>query len=163
MDRKSREEDALDMPAAPPITNCFGVRGATTVDNNDKEEILAATRELLYIMVKANNIPSTAVASVYFSVTSDLNAVFPATAARQLGWYEVALICSNEIAVPGALPRCIRVMLHWNTVKRQDEITHVYLRKAQSLRPDRTELPEIPIEELEAAVKGTLSQIDIPT
>lgn len=138
---------------------CRGVRGATTVTSNEREAILAATRELVYIMIRANNIRQEDVASAYFTVTSDLDATFPATAARQLGWYDVALICGTEIPVPNSLGMCVRAMIHWNTYKSQKELVHVYLHDAQSLRPDRDTVPPIPIEEIEAAYNGTLEQI----
>jgi chorismate mutase len=92
------------------------------------------------------------VASAYFTTTVDLDATYPALAARQLGWYEAALLCGHEMQVPGGLPRCIRVLVHWNTRRSAKEILHVYLRDAKSLRPDRQSLPEISAEELEAAL-----------
>ena len=131
----------------------LGVRGATTVSENSAEEILRATRELLYVMVRVNGIREDDVASVYFTTTHDLDAVFPATAARQLGWLGAALICGNEMPVQGSLQQCVRIMLHWNTRKRQEEIHHVYLRDAQSLRPDRSNIPAVPAEELEAVLE----------
>jgi chorismate mutase len=140
--------------------NCRGVRGATTVEGNDTESILAATRELLYIMIRANDIRQEDVASAYFTVTHDLNATFPALAARQLGWYDVALICGLEIPVPGALTGCVRIMIHWNTDRSQKEIVHVYLREAQSLRPDRDTIPTIPLEEIEAAINGSIDLLE---
>lgn len=116
---------------------CRGVRGAITVEANEAESILAATRELLGAMIVANDICADDVASAIFSVTPDLNAAFPAVAARQLGWHDVALFDTQEIGVPGALPRCLRVLIHWNTSKPAREIQHIYLGAAQSLRPDR--------------------------
>ena len=136
-----------------PRIFCRGVRGATTVDENSKEAILEATREMLFVMIRANNIRADEVASAYFTTTTDLNATYPALAARQLGWYDVALLCGHEMQVPDSLARCIRVLVHWNTDRKADEILHVYLREAKSLRPDRKSLPEIPLEEIEAAVK----------
>ena len=128
---------------------CRGVRGATTVNGNSKEAILAASRELLYTMVKHNGIDPLDVASVYFTVTMDLNATYPATAARQFGWYDVPLLCGYEIDVPGSLRQCIRILLHWNTPKSQEEIIHVYLHESASLRPDKDTVPPIPAEEIE--------------
>jgi chorismate mutase len=116
---------------------CRGVRGATTVEENTREAILAATRELLQIMIDANGIESDDVAGAIFTTTPDLNAEFPAVAARQLGWHDHALICGHEMAVPGALSKCIRILIHWNTTKGLKEIRHVYVRGAESLRPDR--------------------------
>ncbi len=116
---------------------CRGVRGAITVDENTREAILAGTAELLGCMVSENGIRPEDVASVLFTVTPDLDAAFPAEAARRLGWNDVALMCAGEIPVPGALPRCIRVLIHWNTHKSPEEIRHVYLGEASRLRPDR--------------------------
>lgn len=134
-------------------TACRGVRGATTVTENTKEAILGATRELLYIIIRANGIRAEDVASAYFTTTMDLNATYPALAARQLGWYDAALLCGHEMRVPDGLPYCIRVLIHWNTTRRAKDIVHVYLREAASLRPDRKSLPEIPMEEVAQAVK----------
>lgn len=117
---------------------CRGVRGATTVTSDDRELILQATRELLALMIRINDIRPEDVASAIFTTTPDLHAVFPALAARQLGWLEVPLLCGHEMGVDGALPLCVRILLHWNTDKTQPEIQHVYLREAQTLRPDQT-------------------------
>lgn len=119
---------------------CRGVRGATTVAQDEREEILRATRELLALIIHLNGIRTDDVASAIFTTTGDLNAAFPATAARQLGWLDVPLMCSHEIDVPGALGMCIRVLVHWNTDKPQQQIQHVYLKEAQALRPDKTVL-----------------------
>ena len=116
---------------------CRGVRGAITVDSNEAGAVLAATRELLERMVEANGIRVDEIASVIFSTTPDLDAEFPARAARELGWLDTAFLCTHEMQVPGGLPRCIRVLLHWNTTRRPEEIRHVYLREARRLRPDR--------------------------
>jgi chorismate mutase len=131
---------------------CRGIRGATTVAENSTEAILAATRELLYVMIRANEIRSFDVASSIFTTTRDLNATFPALAARQLGWYDAALLCAHEMDVPGGLAKCIRILVHWNTNRRPEEIVHVYLHGAKDLRPDRDEVPTIPVEEIEAAI-----------
>ena len=145
-----------DCPQATPYAavRCRGIRGATTVTENTSEAILEATREMLFIMIRANEIDPEEVASVYFTTTVDLTATYPALAARQLGWYDAALLCGHEMQVSGGLPRCIRVLVHWNTIKSSKEIIHVYLREAKSLRPDRLTLPEIPWEEIEAAAKN---------
>lgn len=132
---------------------CRGVRGATTTEANTPEAILAATRELLYVLIRANGIHPDDVASAIFTTTVDLDATYPALAARQLGWYDVALICGHEMSVPNSLPHCVRILLHWNTTRTPHEIYHVYLRDAKNLRPDRDTLPSIPLEEIEAAVK----------
>jgi chorismate mutase len=115
---------------------CRGIRGATTVEGDHAEEILAATRELLAHMARANDLLPEDVASVTFTVTPDLTAAFPARAARQIGWTLVPLLDALEIPVPGSLPRCIRVLVHWNTNKTQSQVHHVYLRGAAVLRPD---------------------------
>lgn len=116
---------------------CRGVRGATVAEENTREAILDATRELLARLVAANDLQPDDVASIIFSVTPDLSAEFPAVAARQLGWNDVALLDTVELNVPGALARCIRVLIHWNTPRTAQEIVHIYLREAERLRPDR--------------------------
>jgi chorismate mutase len=128
---------------------CRGVRGATTVDRNEREEILVATRQLLGLMVRVNGIEPRDIASALFTTTPDINAEFPALAARQLGWLDVPLMCGHEMTVPGGLPLCIRVLLHWNTTKSQQEIEHVYVREAKRLRPDLSKLPPVDWAELE--------------
>jgi chorismate mutase len=115
---------------------CRGVRGAITVDENDENAILSATRELLQAIVDANEMREQDVASVFFTVTPDLDAVCPAAAARQMGWTRTALLCLQEMVVPGSLPLCIRLLIHWNTERSIDEIRHLYLRDARQLRPD---------------------------
>jgi chorismate mutase len=114
-----------------------GIRGATTVEVDTPEEIRTATRELLIAVLKANHVEQfDELASVFLTTSPDLTSAFPAAAARELGMDLVPLLCATEIAVPGAMPRCIRVLLHINTDRSQQEITHVYLREAQKLRPD---------------------------
>jgi chorismate mutase len=115
-----------------------GIRGATTVEANTPEAILAATRELIALIIESNDLDPADIASAIFTTTPDLNAEFPAIAARQLGWHDVALMCGHEMAVPGSLPMCLRVLIHWNTPKTQAEINHVYIRGARNLRPDRS-------------------------
>lgn len=115
---------------------CRGVRGATTVEENRAEAIWEATRELLTEMAATNGIRPEDVASVIFTLTTDLDAAFPARAARDLGWTEVPLLDAVEVPVPGSLARCIRVLLHWNTDKPQHDVRHIYLRRAEALRPD---------------------------
>jgi chorismate mutase len=121
---------------------CRGIRGATTVETDSTTAILAATRELLTHIVEANDVAIEDIASAFFTVTPDLTAAFPAQAARELGWQHVALLDAQEIPVPGSLPRCVRVLIHWNTETPQTEIHHVYLRGAASLRPDLEESME---------------------
>jgi chorismate mutase len=114
-----------------------GIRGATTVEQNTKDAILGATTELLEKMVALNDIKVDEVASAFFSTSTDLDAEFPAVAARaSLGWNNTALSCTHEMNVPGSLRMCLRIMLHVNTEKRADEIVHVYMRGARVLRPD---------------------------
>jgi len=115
---------------------CRGIRGATTIEANTAEDILAATGELLARLVEANGLAAEELASATFTVTPDLDAAFPAQAARRLGWSHVPLLDALEIPVPGSLPRCVRVLLHWNTDRSQAEVRHVYLRGAAALRPD---------------------------
>ncbi|RJP49607.1 MAG: chorismate mutase [Anaerolineaceae bacterium] len=114
-----------------------GIRGATTVQGDEPDLILEATRELLEAILEANSgMTPEDVASALFTVTDDLAATFPAQAARQMGWGLVPMMCAREIPVPGSLRRVIRVLVHWNTETPQNEITHVYLRDAVKLRPD---------------------------
>ena len=138
--------------------NCRGVRGATTVENDDREEILTATRQLLAMMIRLNGIEAKDIGSAIFSSTSDLNAEFPALAARQLGWLEVPLLCTHEMDVPGSLRRCIRILMHWNTAKPQDEITHVYLQDAVKLRPDISSVPKADLDELDDWIEEYIKQ-----
>jgi chorismate mutase len=112
-----------------------GVRGATTATANTREAICSATQELLRRLIEANEIPMEEIASAFFTVTDDLDAEYPALAAREIGWVYVPLLCAREIAVPDGLARCIRVLLHVNTEKTQEQIRHVYLREAAILRP----------------------------
>jgi len=116
-----------------------GIRGAITVEENSPEAIIAATDELLRAMIDMNAIDPEEVASAFFTTTVDLNAAFPAYAARRLGWLAVPLMCSHEMAVPGDLPRCIRILLHLNTDKPQSAMRDVYLRDAMALRRDLIE------------------------
>lgn len=116
-----------------------GIRGATTVTENTREAILTATAELLQVIVDRNGLSTEDVVSVLFTMTPDLNAVFPAAAARALGWSGVPLFCASEIGVPDAPEMCIRILLHVNSSKKQSDIRHVYLREAVHLRPDLVE------------------------
>ena len=114
-----------------------GIRGATTVTSDDPELILQATCELLEtILYENSDIQLDDIASVLFTVTEDIASAYPALAARQMGWDQVPMMCAREIPVPGSLPMCIRVLIHWNTNKEQRKIQHVYLRDAVQLRPD---------------------------
>ncbi|MEI6136664.1 MAG: chorismate mutase [Chloroflexota bacterium] len=116
-----------------------GIRGATTVESNTREEILAAAGELLEAIVQANELPHEHVASIIFTTTPDLNAEFPAVAARELGWTDVALECMHEMNVPGSLAKCLRILMHVNTDRSAAEIKHIYLRGAVVLRRDIVE------------------------
>ncbi|MEA4906530.1 MAG: chorismate mutase [Chloroflexi bacterium] len=114
-----------------------GVRGAATVERDEPQLVLAATRQLLEAIIASNpDLSAADIASAFFTVTPDLCSVHPAQAARQMGWDHVPLMCAQEIPVPGGLPRCVRVLLHWNTGLEQDQIQHVYLGEAAALRPD---------------------------
>jgi chorismate mutase len=137
---------------------CRGVRGATTVATNTRDEILAATRQLVALMVRRNGIDPRDVASAIFTTSPDLDAEFPALAARQLGWLEVPLLCGHEMAIPGSLPRCIRVLVHWNTELAQDAIQHVYIRDAEKLRPDLCKLPPVNWDELEEWIREQMGE-----
>ena len=114
-----------------------GIRGATTAAANTREAIVAATRELLEHLIAANDLHPADIASAYFTMTPDLDAAFPASAARALGWNDVALLDAQAPRVTGDLDKCIRVLIHWNTERTEHEIRHVYLREARLLRPDR--------------------------
>jgi chorismate mutase len=113
-----------------------GIRGATTVDTDTAEEILAATRELLLAIATANDLKAADIASALFTTTPDLSATYPARAARDLGWADVPLLGAGEMQVSDGLPRCIRVLVHVNTRKPATRIKHIYLRGARALRPD---------------------------
>jgi chorismate mutase len=112
------------------------IRGATTVENNSESDIINGTYTLLKEILLRNSLEQDDIISVIFSATRDLDAAFPAVAARKLGWTNTALMCTNEIYVPGSLEKCIRVLIHINTAKGIEEIRHVYLNGAKVLRPD---------------------------
>ena len=118
-------------------TKVRGVKGATTTDGSTAEDVLAATEQLLSTLINANNIDQDDVAAVQFTTSPDLVAEFPAVAARErIGWNDVPLMCGHEMARPGALSQCIRILIFWNTDKAQNEIRHAYLNDAAKLRPD---------------------------
>ena len=118
-------------------TKVRGVKGATTTKGTSARDVLDATEELLLKLIELNSIEQDDVASVQFSTSPDLIAEFPAVAARErLGWNDVPLMCYHEMARPGALTRCIRILILWNTNKAQNEIMHLYLHDAAKLRPD---------------------------
>jgi chorismate mutase len=116
-----------------------GVRGAITVKENNEQDISQATDQLVKKMIQLNDIEPEQVASVFISVTDDITEAFPAKVLRSLeGWSFVPVMCMKEITVSSALKNCIRVMMHINTTKSQQEINHIYLEDAVSLRPDLT-------------------------
>jgi chorismate mutase len=137
---------------------CRGVRGATTVEANSRDAILKATRQLLALIVRRNQIDPKDVASAIFTVTRDINAEFPALAARQMGWLDVPLLCGYEIEVPGGLMACVRILVHWNTDREQKEIHHVYIHDAVSLRPDLCRLPPVDWQELESWITEQMAK-----
>lgn len=116
-----------------------GIRGAISVESNTEKSILSAVKELLQKVVELNSLEIEDICSVFFSTTKDLDAAFPAAAAREMGWHYVPMICLNEMAVPGSYERILRVLIHVNTEKSLEEIKHVYLGKAALLRPDLAE------------------------
>ena len=122
---------------------CRGIRGAVTVKHNNAEEILEATRTLLQTIIEKNSLSGGNITqdlvSVIFTATEDLDAVYPAVAAREMGWTNVPLLCMQEMEVAGSLRHCIRVLIHWNTARDQSEMQHIYLGGARALRPDLTE------------------------
>ena len=116
------------------MTVCRGLRGATKADNNSAQDIYGATREMLQQLIDANGIEERDVAMAYFTVSPDLDAAFPAAAARQLGWNNTALMCATEIPVPESLPSCVRVLILINTDKEPNELHNVYLKGTDGLR-----------------------------
>ena len=129
-------EPAAGRSDAPATMACRGVRGATTIEANTSEDILETTTDLLEALIRLNQIDPTEVVSAVFTTTPELNAAFPALAARKLGWTEVPLLCAHEMDVPGALRGVIRILLHINTPRTTAEIRHIYLREARALRPE---------------------------
>ena len=135
-----------------------GVRGATVATANEADAILAATRELLLAIRDANpSMRTEDVASILFTVTDELDAVYPAQAAHQLEWSGIPLICAREIPVPDGLPNCIRVMIHWNNNLPQGEIRHIYLKDAARLRPDWVEQANLAMANIAGAASGGVS------
>lgn len=114
-----------------------GIRGATTVTENDRSEMIEATEELVQEMIQANKVEADDVAQILISVTEDIDAAFPAAAVRRIeGWSYVPVMCMREIPVPNSIQKCIRVMMTVNTSIDQDKINHIYLKEAVALRPD---------------------------
>jgi len=118
------------------MTVCRGVRGAVPVISNTENDILAAAERLLSELIDRNGILSDDIASAIFTTSPDINAEYPAIAARKLGWTNVALLCGHEMNVPHGMQRCLRILIHWNTDKSPEDIVHVYLDRTRSLRPD---------------------------
>lgn len=118
------------------MTVCRAIRGATTADTNTAEDILEATSEMLRTVITLNDLDVDDFVSIFFTTTRDLNATFPAVAARQLGLDQVALMCAHEMDVQGSLAMCVRAMVHVNTDVPVSEIKHVYLKGAVQLRPE---------------------------
>jgi chorismate mutase len=137
-----------------PAIRCLGVRGATTAGSNTADGILVATRELLTAIVTANGIVKEDIGGVFITTTTDLNAEFPAVAARQLGWEHTAILCGHEMAVQDGPSRTIRVMVMWNTPSAARDIQHVYLGEAQRLRPDRPN-GHLPVDVNAASIPDT--------
>jgi len=117
------------------------IRGATTVEADEATRVRSATAELLRRIVAVNALVPGDIISALFTVTPDLRSAFPAHAARELGWTDVALLCTMEIPVPGAIERCIRVLLHVETSTPRSRLRHVYLRGARELRPEWADEP----------------------
>ena len=115
---------------------CRGIRGAITINENKKEPIIEGTIRLLNEIISVNEIKEEDIVSIFFSVTEDLNATFPARAARNMGLTTTPLLCFHEIRVPDGLEKCIRILMHVNSTKDKSSIKHIYLEKAESLRPD---------------------------
>lgn len=137
-------------------TVCRGIRGATTAASNTAEDILEATEELVKVLIHLNQLDSDDIASAIFTTTPDLNAWFPALAAREFGWTEVPMICTHEMAVPGSLQMAVRVLVHVNTTKSASDIRHIYLKGARQLRPEWG----ITDAELAEVLNGTAPSID---
>lgn len=116
------------------MTKVRGIRGATTADTNTRDDVLGVTKALLEKLIDANNIDLDDLAAAFFTTTPDLNAEFPAAAARLMGWTYVALMGASEIDVPDAPPRCIRVLILVNTDKAANQLTNIYLRGAEHLK-----------------------------
>ena len=121
------------MAAAPTVR---GLRGATTVEEDTVSQVTERSQELMHALMESNGLVEDDIISVLFTATGDVTSTFPATAIRGIGFGAVPLLCAAEIAVPGSMPRCIRVLMHVHTSKSRDEIKHVYLHGAQGLRDD---------------------------
>ncbi len=118
------------------MLRCRGIRGAITVEDNDREELLSATKELLQKLLDDNQIQAEDIACIFFTTTPDLTAEFPAAAARAMGMDSVPLLCGHEMSVPHGLPRCLRIMMLVNTTRQATEMVHIYLKGATGLRSE---------------------------
>ncbi len=119
-----------------PALMVRGLRGATTVDEDTAPQVTARSQELMRELMARNELVEDDVVSIVFTATPDVTSIFPAAAIREIGFGAVPLLCASEIAVPGSMPRCIRVLMHVYTTRTRDEIHHVYLHGAQGLRDD---------------------------
>jgi chorismate mutase len=120
----------------PPALTVRGLRGATTVDADTVAQVTERSQELMREIMARNGLAEDDIVSVLFTATADVTSIFPATAIREIGFGAVPLLCAAEIAVPGAMPRCIRVLLHVYTARTRTEMHHVYLHGAHGLRDD---------------------------
>ncbi len=118
------------------MTRCVGIRGATTVDDDTLDEVLAATQTLLQTLRDLNGFEPDDLASIFFTTTPDIRSTFPARAARRLGWTQVPMLCAREISAPSSVARCVRVLIHWNTDTPSADVRHAYLHDSRLLRPD---------------------------
>jgi len=122
---------------------CRGIRGAITIETNQADSIIQASQMLLEKITLANHLSVDDIAGVFFTCTDDLDAAYPAVGARQLGWSHTPLLCMQEMRVTGSLPRCLRVLILWNTDLPAEQIRHIYLGEARQLRPDLQEESEL--------------------
>jgi len=119
-----------------PAPTVRGLRGATTVDEDTVAQVTERSQELMRALLERNGLAEDDIISILFTATPDVSSTFPATAIRAIGFGAVPLLCAAEIAVPGSMPLCIRVLLHVHTTRSRDEMHHVYLHGAQGLRDD---------------------------
>ncbi len=112
------------------------IRGAVTAEENSKSQILENTRKMLFAIMERNELEIADIIQIQFTMTKDLDAVYPAVAAREIGITEAALMCSQELYVQGSLEKCIRCAVLCNSDKKQKDVFHVYLADAKVLRPD---------------------------
>jgi chorismate mutase len=119
-----------------PAPRLLGLRGATTFDVDEADHVAARTIDLLKQMMGRNGLDEDDIVSILFTATADLTSVFPATAAREIGFADVPLICAQELAIAGSKERCIRILMHISTVRARRDLNHVYLEGAADLRDD---------------------------